>query len=195
MTPLLVARGLAKSFGAREAVSDLSLELRPGETFALVGPNGAGKTTTLRMLAGLIAPNQGRVELNGRELTPESAGWARRQVGILTEAPGLWDRLTVRQNLTVYARLYGLPAPAAAVDAALTRFGVLDRAREPAAQLSKGLRQRVALARTLLHDPRGGAARRAHVRAGPRERAQRARAGARLGNRGPRRPDLHAQPR
>jgi len=153
MTPLLVARGLAKSFGARQAVSDLSLELRPGETFALVGPNGAGKTTTLRMLAGLIAPNQGRVELNGRELTPESAGWARRQVGILTEAPGLWDRLTVRQNLTVYARLYGLPAPAAAVDAALTRFGVLDRAREPAAQLSKGLRQRVALARTLLHDP------------------------------------------
>ena len=70
MTPLLVARGLAKSFGAREAVSDLSLELRPGETFALVGPNGAGKTTTLRMLAGLIAPNQGQVELNGRELTP-----------------------------------------------------------------------------------------------------------------------------
>ena len=153
MTPLLVARGLAKSFGAREAVSDLSLELLPGETFALVGPNGAGKTTTLRMLAGLIAPNQGRVELNGRELTPESAGWARRQVGILTEAPGLWDRLTVRQNLMVYARLYGLPAPAAAVDAALARFGVLDRAREAAAQLSKGLRQRVALARTLLHDP------------------------------------------
>ena len=153
MTPLLVARGLAKSFGAREAVSDLSLELRPGETFALVGPNGAGKTTTLRMLAGLIAPSHGRVELNGRELTPASAGWARGQVGILTEAPGLWDRLTVRQNLTVYARLYGLPAPTAAVDAAMARFGVLDRAREAAAQLSKGLRQRVALARTLLHNP------------------------------------------
>ena len=153
MTPLLVARGLTKSFGAREAVSDLSLELRPGETFALVGPNGAGKTTTLRMLAGLIAPNRGQVELNGRELTPASAASARRQVGFLTEAPGLWDRLTVRQNLTVYARLYGLSAPAAAVDAAMARFGVLDRASEPAAQLSKGLRQRVALARTLLHDP------------------------------------------
>jgi ABC-2 type transport system ATP-binding protein len=153
MTPLLVARGLAKSFGAREAVSDLSLELRSGETFALVGPNGAGKTTTLRMLAGLIAPSRGRVELNGRELMPASAGWARRQVGFLTEAPGLWDRLTVRQNLTVYARLYGLPAPTRAVDAALTRFGVLDRARDAAAQLSKGLRQRVALARALLHDP------------------------------------------
>jgi ABC-2 type transport system ATP-binding protein len=93
------------------------------------------------------------VELNGRALTPESAGWARRQVGFLTEAPGLWDRLTVRQNLTVYARLYGLSSPALAVDAALTRFGVLDRARDAAAQLSKGLRQRVALARTILHDP------------------------------------------
>jgi ABC-2 type transport system ATP-binding protein len=153
MTPVLVARGLAKSFGAREAVTDLSLELRAGETFALVGPNGAGKTTTLRMLAGLIAPTQGEVELNGRALTPASAGWARQQVGILTEAPGLWDRLTVRQNLTVYARLYGLPSPAAVVDAAMERFGVRDRARDPAAQLSKGLRQRVALARTLLHNP------------------------------------------
>ena len=154
MTPLLVARGLAKSFGARVAVSDLSLELRPGETLALVGPNGAGKTTTLRMLAGLIAPSQGHVELNGRELAPESAGWARRQIGILTEAPGLWDRLSVRKNLTVYARLYSLDSPAAVVDAALERFGVLDRAKDPAAQLSKGLRQRVALARALLHDPR-----------------------------------------
>ena len=153
MTPLLVARALAKSFGTRVAVSDLSLELRPGETLALVGPNGAGKTTTLRMLAGLIAPSQGHVELNGRELAPESAGWARRQIGILTEAPGLWDRLSVRKNLTVYARLYGLDSPASVVDAALTRFGVLDRAKDPAAQLSKGLRQRVALARTLLHDP------------------------------------------
>jgi ABC-2 type transport system ATP-binding protein len=153
MTPLLVARGLAKSFGARVAVHDLSLELRPGETFALVGPNGAGKTTTLRMLAGLIAPSHGQVELNGRALSPESAGWARRQVGILTEAPGLWDRLSVRQNLTVYARLYGLASPVAAVDAALERFGVLDRAKDPAAQLSKGLRQRVALARALIHSP------------------------------------------
>jgi ABC-2 type transport system ATP-binding protein len=153
MTPLLVARGLAKSFGPRLAVSDLSLELRPGETLALVGPNGAGKTTTLRMLAGLISPSQGHVELNGRELSPESSGWARRQIGILTEAPGLWDRLSVRKNLTVYARLYGLDSPASVVDAALTRFGVLDRAKDAAAQLSKGLRQRVALARALLHDP------------------------------------------
>jgi ABC-2 type transport system ATP-binding protein len=153
MTALLAARGLSKSFGPRVAVDDLSLDLRRGETFALVGPNGAGKTTTLRMLAGLIAPERGHVELDGRTLTVASAGWARRQVGILTESPGLWDRLTVRQNLTVYARLYGLATPAAAVDRSLERFGILDRALEPAAQLSKGLRQRVALARTLLHDP------------------------------------------
>jgi ABC-2 type transport system ATP-binding protein len=153
MTPLLAARGLAKSFGPRVAVSDLSLELRPRETFALVGPNGAGKTTTLRMLAGLIAPTHGQVELGGRELTPQSAGWARQQVGFLTEAPGLWDRHSVRRNLMVYARLHGLASPAAAVDAAMERFGIRDRADDAAAQLSKGLRQRVALARTLLHDP------------------------------------------
>jgi ABC-2 type transport system ATP-binding protein len=153
MTPLLAARGLAKSFGERVAVSDLSLELRPGETFALVGPNGAGKTTTLRMLAGLIAPTKGHVQLGGRELTPQSAGWARRQVGFLTESPGLWDRLSVRRNLMVYARLHGLASPATAVDAAMDRFGIRDRASDAAAQLSKGLRQRVALARTLLHDP------------------------------------------
>jgi ABC-2 type transport system ATP-binding protein len=74
-------------------------------------------------------------------------------VGLLTESPGLWDRLSVRQNLLTYARLYGLPQPGRAVDAALERFGLSDRAADDAAQLSKGLRQRVALARTLLHDP------------------------------------------
>jgi len=105
-----------------------------------VGPNGAGKTTTLRMLAGLIRPSSGEVRFHG-------------SVGFLTEAPGLWDRLTVRQNLKVHARLHGLPQPDRAVDAAMDLFGVSDRAAEPAAVLSKGLRQRVALARTLLHDP------------------------------------------
>jgi len=153
MTPALAARGLTKAFGARVAVDDVSFELRRGETLALVGPNGAGKTTTLRMLAGLIAPDAGRVELGGQAVTPLTASAARRQIGLLTEAPGLWDRLTVRQNLTVYARLYGLQAPDMAVDAALARYGIADRGQDAAAQLSKGLRQRVALARALLHDP------------------------------------------
>jgi ABC-2 type transport system ATP-binding protein len=138
---MLQADSLTKTFGPRVAVERLSFEVRAGEIFALVGPNGAGKTTTLRMLAGLIRPSSGEVRFSG-------------QLGFLTEAPGLWDRLTVRQNLRVYARLHGLPQPDRAVDAALDLFGVADRASDPAAVLSKGLRQRVALARTMLHDPR-----------------------------------------
>jgi ABC-2 type transport system ATP-binding protein len=151
--PLLVARGLGKTFGTRMAVSNLSLELHRGETFALVGPNGAGKTTTLRLLAGLIAPSTGDVELDGQPLTASGSAAARRHIGLLTEAPGLWDRLSVRRNLAVYAGLYGLKSPSAVVDASLSRFGVLDRAEDAAGTLSKGLRQRVALARALIHDP------------------------------------------
>ncbi len=153
MTPLLAARDLVKTFGPRLAVDHVSIDLHRGETFALVGPNGAGKTTTLRMLAGLITPSTGHIELEGRPVSRESAPRLRRLVGLLTEAPGLWDRLSVRKNLTTYARLYGLPRPERAVDAALERFGLRDRADDDPAQLSKGLRQRVALARTLLHDP------------------------------------------
>ena len=195
MTPLLVARGLTKSFGARVAVSDLSLELRPGETFALVGPNGAGKTTTLRMLAGLIAPSQGRVELNGRELTPASAGWARRPGGHPDRG----------------ARTVGPPHGAAephGVCAALRAAGAhRRRGRRAGAVRHAGPRARgggpavegAAAARGAGADAParsgGGAARRADVGARPRERARRARAGARPGNRGPRRPDLHPQPR
>ncbi|MGE0447328.1 MAG: ABC transporter ATP-binding protein [Vicinamibacterales bacterium] len=137
---VLTATHLSRRFGTRVAVEDASFELHSGEIFALLGPNGAGKTTTLRMLAGLIRPSSGEVHRRGH-------------LGFLTEAPGLWDRLTVRQNLSVYARLHGLPQPARAVDEALELFGIRERAADFTAQLSKGLKQRVALARTLLHKP------------------------------------------
>jgi ABC-2 type transport system ATP-binding protein len=139
---VLTASHLTRRFGDRLAVDDVSFDLRAGEIFALLGPNGAGKTTTLRMLAGLIAPSSGAVRRDS------NAG-----IGFLTEAPGLWERLTVRQNLSVYARLHGLTPVDRVVDDALTAFGMLDRARDLAAQLSKGLKQRVALARALLHRP------------------------------------------
>ena len=136
----LVASHLTRRFDARIAVDDVSFELAGGEIFALLGPNGAGKTTTLRMLAGLITPSSGTVRVDGR-------------IGLLTEAPGLWDRLTVEHNLLVYARLHGLPNPARAVDDTLDLFDIADRKHDRAAQLSKGLKQRVALARALLHRP------------------------------------------
>ncbi len=134
-------------------MDDVSFELVPGEILALLGPNGAGKTTTLRMLGGLIHPTSGSVLLDGRTVTPLAASRLRASIGFLTETPGLWERLTVRQNLTVYARVHGLASPALAVDRMLELFAISDRARDFAGELSKGLKQRVALARTLLHDP------------------------------------------
>jgi ABC-2 type transport system ATP-binding protein len=150
---MLTASHLTRTFGNRIAVEDLSFGLERGEIFALLGPNGAGKTTTLRMLAGLIGPTSGSIRVDGEEMSKDTAPRLRTRIGFLTEAPGLWDRLTVRQNLSVYARLYGLPQPERTVDEALEMFGVRDRAGDQAAQLSKGLKQRVALARTLLHKP------------------------------------------
>ncbi len=150
---MLIASHLTRTFGNRVAVEDLSFSLEPGQIFALLGPNGAGKTTTLRMLAGLIAPTSGSIRVNGEEMSKDTAPRLRSRIGFLTEAPGLWDRLTVRRNLSTYARLYGLPQPERTVDEALEMFGVRDRANDQAAQLSKGLKQRVALARTLLHKP------------------------------------------
>jgi ABC-2 type transport system ATP-binding protein len=149
----LTASHLTRRFNTRLAVDDVSFELVPGEIVALLGPNGAGKTTTLRMLGGLIHPTSGSVLLDQQIVTPATASRLRASIGFLTEMPGLWERLTVRQNLTVYARLQGVASPALAVDRMLDLFGISDRGRDVAGELSKGLKQRVALARTLLHDP------------------------------------------
>ena len=150
---MLTADHLTRRFGARVAVDDVSFDLAPGEIFGLLGPNGAGKTTTLRMLAGLIEPTAGHVRIGEERLSAYSVARLRSRIGLLTETPGLWDRLSVRQNLIVYARLHGLGDPDAAVDEALALFDLGDRAADAAAELSKGLRQRVALARALLHRP------------------------------------------
>ena len=150
---MLAASNLTRRFDDRLAVEGVSFEVAPGEIFALLGPNGAGKTTTLRMLAGLIEPSAGTVSVDEQPMTRRTAARLRSRVGFLTEAPGLWDRLPVRQNLLVYARLHSLSDPDRAVDRALDAFGLASRAGDPAAQLSKGLKQRVALARTLLHGP------------------------------------------
>jgi ABC-2 type transport system ATP-binding protein len=151
---MIAADGLTRDFGNRRAVDRVSFDVGRGEIVALLGPNGAGKTTTLRMLAGLIAPSAGTVALDGIALTPATGSLLRSRLGFLTESPGLWDRLTVRENLTVYARLYGLAAPERAVASALDAFELADRASTRAAELSKGNRQKVALARALLHAPR-----------------------------------------
>jgi len=150
---MVVAEQLTRSFGDRVAVRDLSLSVRAGEIVALLGPNGAGKTTTMRMLAGLIMPTAGSVSINDIPVTDATASRARGAVGLLTEAPGLWERLSVHANLITYARLQGVSNPAARVDEVLAQVDLSDRAADTAGTLSKGLKQRVAVARTLLHRP------------------------------------------
>jgi len=145
--------GLSRSFDGRPAVDDLTLSVHAGEVLCLLGPNGAGKTTTFRMLAALLLPTRGEVMVAGTPLTPDTADQVRGRVGLLTEAPGLWERLTVRANLLTYARLHGVPDENRRVAAVMHDVGIDDRADDRAGALSKGLKQRVAIARALVHDP------------------------------------------
>ena len=145
--------GLSRRFDDRLAVDDLSLSVHAGEVLSLLGPNGAGKTTTFRMLAALLMPTSGQVMVAGTALTAGSADRIRSHVGLLTEAPGLWERLTVRANLLTYARLHGVADHARRVTAVMQDVGIDDRADDRAGALSKGLKQRVAIARALVHDP------------------------------------------
>ncbi len=151
---LVIAEHLTRAFDERVAVRDVSLSVNAGEIVTLLGPNGAGKTTTMRMLAGLILPTAGRISIDGVEVTAATAARARGSVGLLTEAPGLWERLSVRINLLTYARLQGVADPATSVAEALHHVDLLDRTDEIAGKLSKGLKQRVAIARALIHKPR-----------------------------------------
>jgi len=151
---VITARGLTRRFGSRTVVDGVSFEVSRSEIVALLGPNGAGKTTTLRMLAGLIAPTSGTVAIEGVQLTRATGALLRSRIGFLTEAPGLWDRLTVRENLRIYAGLYGLAQADRVIDRVLELFELTDRASTRGAELSKGMRQKVALARALLHEPR-----------------------------------------
>jgi len=146
-------RALTRRFDDRLAVDGLTLTVGAGEVVTLLGPNGAGKTTTFRMLAGLLAPTSGEVTMAGTRLTVSSADEMRSRVGLLTEAPGLWERLSVRWNLRTYAALHGVPDEEARVALVMEAVGIGDRADDRAGALSKGLKQRVALARALVHDP------------------------------------------
>jgi ABC-2 type transport system ATP-binding protein len=150
---MLAVESVTRRFGERVAVEDLSFEVKGGEVFGLLGPNGAGKTTTLRMLGGLISPSSGRVVIDGRPFTRATGSALRARIGFLTETPGLWDHLTVEDNLIVYARLFALAQPAAAVERVLRLFELLDRRVDRVVLLSKGMKQKLALARALVHDP------------------------------------------
>jgi ABC-2 type transport system ATP-binding protein len=145
--------GLGKRFGDRVAFEDVSFEVGYGEVFGFLGPNGAGKTTTVRTLGTLVAPTTGSAIIAGVPLTPENSVEIRRRISIMPESPGLYLRLSVVENLQCFADLYDVGDRAGRIDWVLTAVDMVGRAQEVCGTLSKGLRQRVALARTLLSDP------------------------------------------
>ena len=164
---MIKTRGLTKRFqrpadrrkgiapGETLAVDHVDLDVRQGEVFALLGPNGAGKTTTVRMLACLVAPSEGEAWVNAHRVGAENDA-IRAEVGILTESPGLYERLSAYQNLDIYGRLYGVPEPQRSrrVRELLTRLELWDRRADLAGSFSKGMKQKLAIARALLHEPK-----------------------------------------
>ena len=150
--PLVETRGLTRAFGARRAVSGVNLAIGAGECLALFGPNGAGKTTLLRLLAGLLRPTFGSAHIDGVVLP--GGAQARSLTGLISHQSMLYPVLTALENVVFSARLHGVPEPEAAARRALTRLRVDDRADTPVRSLSRGLQQRVSIARALVHDPR-----------------------------------------
>jgi ABC-2 type transport system ATP-binding protein len=151
--PALDVEHLTKRFGERTAVDDLSFTVEPGEVFGFLGPNGAGKTTTVRMLATLISPTSGSAVVAGIPLAAQNGLEIRQRIAVMPENPGLYLRLTVAENLEYFAGLYGIANTKQRILQALEAVNLAGRANDLCASLSKGLRQRVALARTLLNDP------------------------------------------
>lgn len=149
---MITTQGLTKRFNGTTAVEDLTLEVGEGELLGLLGPNGAGKTTTIRMLACLIAPTAGAATICGHRVGSDDQA-IRKSVGLLTEVPGLYDSLTAKQNLEIYARLYGVSNVKAQVEKYLKLLDLWDRRDEPAGTYSKGMKQKLAIARTLVHEP------------------------------------------
>lgn len=150
MSPLIEVRGLAKYFGRFSALRDLDLTVLRGEFIALFGRNGAGKTTFLKILAGLCRPSAGTVAI--REARPGSLR-ARSATGYLSHNTALYLDLTALENLRFYARLLDLPAGDADLEERIARVGLAGRGREPVRNYSRGMQQRLALARAFLHDP------------------------------------------
>jgi heme exporter protein A len=151
--PLLAARGVRHSFSRVRVLHDINLTLAPGEVLVVAGPNGAGKSTLLRVLAGLLRPRAGEVRVLGRPLAGDAAE-TRRAIGLLSHQTLLYDDLTLLENLAFTARLYGLPRPTETARDALDTAGLGTRAEDSPRRLSRGLLQRAAIARALLHGPR-----------------------------------------
>jgi heme exporter protein A len=151
-SPIVEATSLSRTFAGRRAVDDVSFALGRGDALAIFGPNGAGKTTLLRMLAGLLKPSGGSARIGGVALPggPE----VRAVVGLISHASMLYGALTARENVELAAKLYGVRDARAAAERSLARMRILERADAPVRALSRGMQQRVSIARAMVHDPK-----------------------------------------
>lgn len=154
MTAVIEVEQLTRDFGQVKALDKLTFSVQEGQVFGMLGPNGAGKTTTVRLLNGVLTPSGGRAIVLGLDPTTQGCK-LRQQTGVLTETPSLYERLTARENLAIFGALYSVPESELSrrVDELLKRFELSGRADDKVGGFSKGMKQRLALARALLHDP------------------------------------------
>lgn len=150
---MITTENLTKQFDTVTAVDRLTLDIGEGQVFGFLGPNGAGKTTTVRMLTCLIAPTHGRATVMGYEVGKDNQQ-IRRHVGLLTETPGMYDRLSALKNMTIYAQLYEVADVQGQVAKYLQMLGLWQRRHDAAGTFSKGMKQKLAIARALLHEPK-----------------------------------------
>jgi ABC-2 type transport system ATP-binding protein len=150
---MIHTENITKKFGSVLAVDSLNLDVREGEVFGFLGPNGAGKTTTVRMLTSLISPTRGTATVAGFAVGRQDTE-IRRTVGVLTETPGMYENLSAEYNLRIYAALYEVADVSGQVEKYLKMLGLWERRRDAAGTFSKGMKQKLAIARALLHEPR-----------------------------------------
>ena len=150
---MIETKELGRKFGDLTAVENLSLNVNEGEVLGFLGPNGAGKTTTIRMLSCLIRPTWGEATINGLDIGRDDHE-IRQIVGIQTESPGFYEKLSVKHNLEFFSQLYSVTDADKKMDGYLSLFDLKDRLNSPVSDLSKGMKQKLALARALMHDPK-----------------------------------------
>jgi ABC-2 type transport system ATP-binding protein len=154
---MITCERLTKTFQSVTAIQDLSITIPDGCIFGLLGPNGAGKTTTMRMLSCLIQPTSGKAHIDSYEIGNKAdVQHIRKMIGLLPEVPGLYETLGAYKNLDFYAQLYGVPKKQReeSIQTTLTNLDLWDRRNEPVGGFSKGMKQKIAIARALIHDPK-----------------------------------------
>ena len=150
MDDIISLEHVNKELGKRQILKDVTMAVKQGDIFGYLGPNGAGKTTTIRIILGLLTATSGKVSLLGQDVQVNNV---RQKIGFVLEADGLYDNLSAYDNLLYYARLYDIPQPSQKVDKVLKQVGLAERGKDKVATYSKGMRQRLALARAMAPDP------------------------------------------